>query len=192
MTYTTAPQPEIASRSQAFTRACDIVSNKSSGSKSGSHKVSHIPYIWLAQVPLTTKSSGFVTQPIKSMATMKGSLLSSRPATIGSTKYGPNLERWTDSVNLTNRDWLQVLTVSEPSYLFSYNKFDNIEQNALGDIWRLSFNSYKFCRNFKRWYTVCVSVAKPGSPTNRCGLIWKTFYREKNRYSMTERYFWDS
>ena len=59
---------------------------------SGLHSDSHIPYSCSVQVPLTTKSSVSMGQPIRSIAAMNGSLvLGSSPAITGSTKYGPNL-----------------------------------------------------------------------------------------------------
>ncbi|CAB0032750.1 unnamed protein product, partial [Trichogramma brassicae] len=77
---------KIASRSQAFTRAWLMVSNKSSASKFGSNNASHIPYSCSEQVPPTTKSFGKFKQPIKSMLQINGSNVSgSSPATIGST-----------------------------------------------------------------------------------------------------------
>ena len=61
---------------------------------SGLHSDSHIPYNCSVHVPLTTKSSVTMGQPIRSMAAMKGSLVfGSSPATTGSTKYGPNLKQ---------------------------------------------------------------------------------------------------
>lgn len=93
MMWTTAPQPDMASLSTALIRACDIVSNRSSGSRLGSHSASHIPYSCSVHVPATMKSSGMFGQPIRSMLHMNGSnVLGSSPATMGSTKYGPNLQ----------------------------------------------------------------------------------------------------
>ena len=52
---------------------------------SGSHRDSHMPYICSEQVPLTTKSSVTMGQPIRSSEQMKGSyVLGSRPAITGS------------------------------------------------------------------------------------------------------------
>lgn len=52
---------------------------------SGSHRDSHIPYICSEQVPLTTKSSVTMGQPMRSREQMKGSWLSgSSPAITGS------------------------------------------------------------------------------------------------------------
>ena len=64
MIRTTAPQPLNASRSTAFNSTCEIVSNRSSGSKSGSQRPSAIPYSLSAAVPATAKSLGVVIQPI--------------------------------------------------------------------------------------------------------------------------------
>ena len=52
MILTTAPQPEEASRSIAFIRACDMHSNNSSGVISGFHNVSHMPEIKSNSYPL--------------------------------------------------------------------------------------------------------------------------------------------
>lgn len=61
--------------------------------KFGSQRDSHMPYICSEHVPLTTKSSVTIGQPIKSMEAMYGAcVLGSRPAITGSAKYGPNLE----------------------------------------------------------------------------------------------------
>ena len=56
MTRTTAPQPDIASLSRAFINVWLIVSNRSSGSKSGSHKPSATLNSFDEAVPDTTKS----------------------------------------------------------------------------------------------------------------------------------------
>jgi len=102
MMWTMAPQPEMASLSTALIRACDIVSNRSSGSRSGSHSASHIPYSCSVHVPATTKSSGSLGQPIRSMLHTYGSnVLGSSPAITGSTKYGPNLQSSTNHVRGT-------------------------------------------------------------------------------------------
>ena len=59
----------------------------------GVHKDSHIPYSCSSVVPITAKSLTTDAWPIKSHTLTKGSeVLGSRPATIGSTKYGPNLK----------------------------------------------------------------------------------------------------
>lgn len=51
----------------------------------GSHKDSHMPYICSEQVPLTTKSSVTMGQPIRSREQMNGSkVLGSSPAMTGS------------------------------------------------------------------------------------------------------------
>ena len=85
MICTTAPHPLTASLSTAFMSACDIVSNRSSGSyddnlnnyiikgcgfdltRSGFHSDSHIPYNCSEQVPATTKSVVSMGQPIRSI-----------------------------------------------------------------------------------------------------------------------------
>lgn len=52
---------------------------------SGSQRDSHMPYICSEQVPLTTKSSVIMGQPIRSREQMKGScVMGSRPAMTGS------------------------------------------------------------------------------------------------------------
>uniref|UniRef100_A0A0E9X9W4 Uncharacterized protein n=1 Tax=Anguilla anguilla TaxID=7936 RepID=A0A0E9X9W4_ANGAN len=85
MTCTTTPMPDTASLSTAFSIACEMVSNRSSGSMSGSQRDSHMPYICSEQVPLTTKSSVTIGQPIRSREQMNGSkVLGSRPAITGS------------------------------------------------------------------------------------------------------------
>ena len=94
ITCTIAPQPEYASLSTAFSSVWEIVSNKSSGSRSGSHSPSATPYSFELAVPATTKSFAKLRQPIKSDAAMKG-LYSPEgflvsPAITGSMKYGPN------------------------------------------------------------------------------------------------------
>ena len=51
-----------------------------------------LPSSCSSAVPATTKSSGLVLHPIRSIEQMKLSLVTgSNPATIGSTKKGPNL-----------------------------------------------------------------------------------------------------
>uniref|UniRef100_A0A336LQZ2 CSON010852 protein n=1 Tax=Culicoides sonorensis TaxID=179676 RepID=A0A336LQZ2_CULSO len=130
MLYTVAPQPDMASRSNALIIACAIISNKSVGSKSGFHNVSHMPNNCSAQVPATTKSFGISAHPIKSMVQIKGSnVFGVNPAITGSTKYGPNR--------------------------LSYKKLDNIAANTFGSITRFSRTSYKFLRNISfSWTTV--------------------------------------
>ena len=99
MMWTTPPQPEIASLSNAFINAWLIVSNSSSGPRLGSHKASHMPNNCSAQVPATTKSSGTFGQPIRSIAEMKGSNVTgsnpinnnSQKLTIASTWSGTQL-----------------------------------------------------------------------------------------------------
>lgn len=56
MIQMTAPQPEYASRSTAFNSVCEMVSNRSSGSRLGSHSDSAIPNSFSDAVPDTTKS----------------------------------------------------------------------------------------------------------------------------------------
>ena len=141
MMCTIPPHPAEASRSQAFISAWETLSNSWSGFMSSNHRVSHIPekkngrserfHCWHHQlrlrylclpnscssaVPPTTKSLGLVMHPIRSMEQMKGSpLTGSNPATIGSTKKGPNLR--------------------------SYSMLDSMEANVLGFIFRPSFSS---------------------------------------------------
>ena len=53
-----------------------------------------MPYNCSVHVPPTTKSFVSIGQPIRSIVAMYGSpVFLFRPATIGSTKYGPNLEK---------------------------------------------------------------------------------------------------
>lgn len=70
---------------------------------SGRYRLSHMPYKLFVHVPPTTKSSVITGAPIKSNAEMKGFLSAFNPATMGSTKYGPNLicggTRWTRMVS---------------------------------------------------------------------------------------------
>lgn len=72
MMWTMTPMPDTASLSTAFSMACEMVSNRCSGSMLGSQRDSHIPYICSVQVPLTTKSSVTMGQPIRSREQMKG------------------------------------------------------------------------------------------------------------------------
>jgi hypothetical protein len=65
---------------------------KNRRTKSGCHKASHMPYNCSFAVPITAKSVEIHGWPIKSQTLMNGSeVFGSKPATIGSTKYGPNL-----------------------------------------------------------------------------------------------------
>lgn len=94
MMWTIPPHPETASLSMALTKAWEITSKRSSGSRSGCQRTSHIPQSWSELVPPTTKSSGQLIQPIRSIQQTYGSnVFGSKPATTGSTKYGPNLSQ---------------------------------------------------------------------------------------------------
>ena len=66
MIYTCAPHPLRASLSTAFSSACEIVSKRSSGPRSGSHSPSHVPKSWSLAVPETMKSFAKSMQPIES------------------------------------------------------------------------------------------------------------------------------
>ena len=58
----------------------------------GCHNVSHMPYNCSFDVPITAKSLQIHGWPIKSMTLINGSpVFGSKPAMIGSMKYGPNL-----------------------------------------------------------------------------------------------------
>lgn len=118
---------------------CEIVSNSSSGSMSGSQRPSAIPNRCSLAVPLTTKSLAKLRQPIRSDAAMNGSFFELRPAMTGSIKYGPNRRSY--SVELTSR------------------------ANVSGSISRSSFMRYMLSRyrNFSK--SVVTSVARPGRPT---------------------------
>lgn len=90
MTWTTAPQPENASRSTALSRVCEIVSKRSSGSRSGSQRPSATPNNFELAVPDTTKSFAKLMQPIRSVAAIKGLIppvgVLESPAITGSMK----------------------------------------------------------------------------------------------------------
>ena len=91
--YTIAPQPEYASRSTALSNVWLIVSNKSSGPRSGSHRPSATPNSLSAAVPATMKSSAKFKQPMRSAPAIYGLKppegVRSNPASTGSVKYGP-------------------------------------------------------------------------------------------------------
>lgn len=74
MMWTMAPQPLRASRSMALRKVCETVSNRSSGSRSGSHSPSATPYSLSAAVPATAKSFGVVIHPILSRQHSSGQL----------------------------------------------------------------------------------------------------------------------
>lgn len=63
-----------------------------------------MPYKLFVHVPPTTKSSVITGAPMRSKADMKGVLSSFNPATIGSTKYGPNLHNRNQSKEGTLND----------------------------------------------------------------------------------------
>jgi hypothetical protein len=61
--------------------------------KFGFHNALHIPYNCSLAHPITAKSLDMHGCPIKSITDRNGSfVLGSKPAIIGSTEYGPNLE----------------------------------------------------------------------------------------------------
>ena len=67
--------------------------NEYSITRFGCHKTSHIPYNCSFDVPITAKSSTTQAWPIKSQTLINVSpVFGSKPATIGSTKYGPKLK----------------------------------------------------------------------------------------------------
>lgn len=113
MMYTCAPQPESASRSTALSSACEMVSKRSSGPRSGSQRPSQVPKSWSEAVPETMKSLAKSMHPMLSnldgpyhQYCQKSSLLiscsnaypqmngfpdvPSIPATTGLTNHGPN------------------------------------------------------------------------------------------------------
>jgi hypothetical protein len=45
-------------------------------------------------------------------------------------------------------------------------------------MWRFSLSSYRLSRNLSRCWTVCVSVASPGRPMNRCGPMSNIFCKQ--------------
>jgi hypothetical protein len=98
-------------------------------------KENRLPSSCSSLVPPTTKSSGFVTHPMRSMLQMKGSfVLGSIPATMGSTKKGPKRR--------------------------SYNRLDTIAANVEGFILRPSLSSYMLARNLKRRGKIALSKNK--------------------------------
>ncbi len=79
---------------------------------SGSHSDSHMPYSCSVHVPLTTKSSVTIGQPIRSSdATYGLCVFGSSPATTGSMKYGPNLQIKCCFQDATDRIGVQVTKV---------------------------------------------------------------------------------
>ena len=90
ITCTTHPQPEKASRSTAFIKVCEIVSNRSSGSRPGSQRPSATPYNFVLAVPATTKSFAKFRHPMRSVAAMNGLIppdgVLESPAITGSIK----------------------------------------------------------------------------------------------------------
>lgn len=67
--------------------------------RSGLHSDSHIPYSCSVHVPPTTKSVVSIGHPIRSIVAIYGSFVFVlSPAMTGSTKNGPNLEKYTQVV----------------------------------------------------------------------------------------------
>lgn len=147
MTWTTAPQPEIQSRSSAASKACETVSKSSSGPISGLKNVSQVPNRLSAQVPATAKSSERLIQPMRSRQLMYGLLFLSRPAMTGSQKYGAKR--------------------------LPYRVVDTKLANVSGLIWRFSRIVYSSSLNRNSCSSVVMSVIKPVNPRKSLSCIEK-------------------